>query len=866
MILRFGIALCCLMMLVSCAGQQAFRDGKQLVERDQIELGLSKLSEALTHDPRNPEYRQAVLQTRERAVYRLLEQAERDHIAGHDEAAAQRYQRVLGLDPSNEPARAGMRRLDMANRHTQTIAQARSAVDKKEFDSARTLLGAVFTEDPANKDALALQRALSEAAPAAATESALGKAYKKPISIEFKDVSLKQVFEVISRTSGLNFLFDKEVHTDQKTSIFLKNSTIESAVHFTLLTNQLEQRILDANTLLIYPNTAAKQHEYQDLIVRSFFLTNADAKVVANTLKTIVKSRDVVIDEKLNMLIVRDSADAIRVAEKLVALHDVPEPEVMLEVEILEVKRTRLLELGIQWPSSLSLTPLSLAGTAAGGLTLRDLRRQNGGTLGAGIGPITAKARQDDSDAKLLANPRIRTRNHEKAKILIGERVPNITTTATSTGFVSESINYVDVGLTLNVEPTIYLDNDVAIKVQLEVSNIVSQLKTQSGSVAYQIGTRTANTVLRLKDGETQVLAGLINDEDRRSGTKVPGLGELPLVGRLFGSGTDDNQKTEIVLSITPHLIRNIQRPDASAAEFRSGTDTSFKSSPSAGGAGAASPPASTLTSTSTSTSRTQSALSANSPPGSPSGSPSGAPPGAPPGSTRGSTQGSPPSSPQGSPTTAPPIAPASLSPGQGLTAAPRVKSPSTTTASTLSAAPEAKLTEVEQSGNTSAPPSPERISAPTLPQAIVTAGAILPAVGQVQLQWQGPASIKSGETFSLQLLMQSDKPVTGLPMALAYDNKVLQVINVSEGEFLKEGGARTSFNSRVEQRGRILLTVTRIGDGGATNLAEVATVTFKALTPATATSVQMVSNTPIGVAGTSLVGAPAPPFKLHIQ
>lgn len=779
MSIRFGITLFCIVMLASCAGQQAFRDGKQLVEHDQIELGLGKFNEALTHDPRNPEYRQAVLQTRERAVYRLLEQAERDHLTGQDDTAIQRYQRVLGLDPANAPARAGIQHLDMANRHTQAVAKARSVADKKDLDGARTLLGTVLTEDPTNKDALALQRAINEASPAAATESALGKAYKKSISIEFKDVSLKQVFEVISRTSGLNFLFDKEVHTDQKTSIFLKNSTIESAVHFTLLTNQLEQRVLDANTILIYPNTAAKQHEYQDLIVRSFFLTNADAKVVANTLKTIIKSRDVVIDEKLNMIIVRDSPEAIRVAEKLVALHDVPEPEVMLEVEILEVKRTRLLELGIQWPSSLSLTPLPLGGTVAGGLTLQDLRRQNSGTLAAGIGPITAKAREDDSDAKLLANPRIRTRNHEKAKILIGERVPNITTTATSTGFVSESINYVDVGLTLNVEPTIYLDNDVAIKVQLEVSNIVSQLKTQSGSVAYQIGTRTANTVLRLKDGETQVLAGLINDEDRRSGNKVPGLGELPLVGRLFGSGTDDNQKTEIVLSITPHLIRNIQRPDAVAAEFRSGTDTSFKSFPTVGGGNAASPlipPAQPIV---------QPALQPASPPKSP----------------------------------APPV--------QGQLATP-----------------------------------PSAIS----PAGIATAGGLPAAAGLVRLQWQGPALIKSGETFSLQLLMQSNQPVTGLPIALAYDSRLLQVVNVKEGEFLKEGGAKTSFNSRVEQGGRILLTSTRIGDGGATSLADVATITFKALGPATATSVQMVSNTPIGVAGKSLVAAPALPFRLQIQ
>ena len=192
------------------------------------------------------------------------------------------------------------------------------------------------------------------------------------------------------------------------------------------------------------------------------------------------------------------------------------------------------------------------------------------------IDPATVTARKTDTDANLLANPRIRARNHEKAKILIGERVPNITTTATSTGFVAESVNYVDVGLKLDVEPTIYLDGDVAIKVALEVSSIISQLETKAGSVAYQIGTRTAQTVLRLKDGENQVLAGLINDEDRRSANKVPGLGELPVVGRLFGEQADDASKTEIVLSITPHIVRNIRRPEAALIEFDSGTENSL--------------------------------------------------------------------------------------------------------------------------------------------------------------------------------------------------------------------------------------------------------------------------------------------------
>lgn len=783
------------LILTGCAAQLAYRDGKELVAQDKVEAGLVKLREATERDPHNVEYKQASLQTRERAAYTWLEQADRLNMAGKRSDAEKLYQRVLAIDAHSDRARAGLRNLTMDQRHAQLLQEGQAALDKKDIASAKLKLSTVVAENPNGEQARTLQQAIEEKAAKPPAETLLSGAYRKPITIEFKEVALKQVFEVIARSSGLNFLFDKDVKTDQKTSIFLKNSTIESAVHFTLLTNQLEQQVLDANTILIYPNTAAKLKDYQEMVIKSFFLTNADAKTVANTLKTIIKSRDIVIDEKLNMLIVRDSPDAIKLAEKLVALHDVAEPEVMLEVEILEVKRTRLLELGIQWPNSISLTPLSLGGAAAGtgsALTLSDLRNQNSRTLAAGISPVTVRARKEDSDANLLANPRIRARNHEKAKILIGDRVPNITTTATSTGFVSESITYVDVGLKLDVEPTIYLDNDVAIKISMEVSNIVSQLKTQSGSVAYQIGTRTATTVLRLKDGENQVLAGLINDEDRRTGNKVPGLGELPIVGRLFGSSADNNEKTEIVLSITPHLIRNIQRPDASQSEFRSGTDSSFRSRPDSVGA--------PIVSSSPTTTANPFAAQPAVPPNDPWR--------APPANNNGSAGGA---------------------VGGGL--------------NTPAGA--------ANTGN----PADTGIS--------TNAGS---SAGGAQLSWQGPTQLKVGDTATLQLMMRSDQPIAGVTMTVGFDNRVLQVVGISEGVFLKQGGAQTSFTSRVDPNGQIQLTASRASGGSATSLGDVATLSFRALTPADATRIQVLTIAPLGVSGHP-VTAPLPaPFTVQVH
>ncbi len=817
-IIRLVCVLACGIMLAGCAAQMAYRDGKDLAEQGKPEAALAKFQEALAHEPHNVEYRQAWLQTRERALNSFLDQADRQASAGASEEARRLYQRVLGIDPANVKAQAGIKALDSEARQAALLTAADVALRRKDIDQARQKVDQVLTENPASARGLAMRKSIEELTDKTASESQLAKAYKKPITIEFRDVALKQIFEVISRTSGLNFLFDKEVKTDQKTSIFLKNSSIESAVHFVLLTNQLEQEVLDGNTILIYPNTAAKQKDYQELAVRTFFLTNIEAKTMANTLKTIVKTRDIVVDEKLNMIMIRDTPDAIKMAEKLVALQDVPEPEVMLEVEVLEVQKTLLQNLGIEWPASLSVTPLplgSLASSSTSGttgtttttgttstsstLSLHDLLHQDRNSLGVTVGQATVNANLQDSDAKLLTNPRIRVRNHEKAKILIGERVPNITSTATSTGFVSQSINYIDIGLTLNVEPTIYLDDDVGIKVTLEVSSILSQITTESGTSAYEIGTRTATTVLRLKNGETDVLAGLIDNTESHSGNKIPGIGDFPILGKLFGATTDNDSKTEIVLSITPHLIRNIQRPSASDAYFTSGTETSLRARSDSGAGGVMTPGTPNTQNTSTTP-----------------------------------VQQNQPTSPAGA------------------------ANPNTSASSTDPNANSALNGLNTNNGLGSTPVT-------TAGAGDVIAGGAVASTGVAQLQWQGPSQAAVGSSFTVSLIMQATQPVASVPLTISYDTTKLQLTNVAEGTFLKQSGASTSFTSRQVSTGTWAITDSTAGDAGGSALAVLTTLTFTALGVASPTDIQVLSIAPTGVGGISVTAVPPSPLAVNI-
>src|SRR5438477_3169120 len=295
-------------------------------------------------------------------------------------------------------------------------------------------------------------------------------------------------------------------------------------------------------------------------------------------IRTLVKTRDVFIDEKINLLVIKDTPAAIRLAGRLIAAQDLAEPEVMLEVEVLEVTRRRLLELGLRFPQSLAVGLVGAAGTA-GTVTLREWHDHKSDLVRLTFtDPLFLfSLHQQDGRTNVLANPRIRVKNKEKARIHIGDRVPVITTTAAATGgFISESVTYLEIGLKLEVEPVISLDDEVGIKVGLEVSNIVREIRSSSSNtLTYQVGTRNANTSLRLKDGETQVLAGLISDDDRRTADRVPGLGELPVAGRLFSHTSENNTRTEIVLLITPRLVRTLARPDASSVEFAAGTDAS---------------------------------------------------------------------------------------------------------------------------------------------------------------------------------------------------------------------------------------------------------------------------------------------------
>jgi general secretion pathway protein D len=414
------------------------------------------------------------------------------------------------------------------------------------------------------------------------------------ITVRLRDVPLRLVLDAIAGATGLKFVPDHDVRTDQRCTLFLNEARLTEVLDLLAMSNQLAMRAMDDHTVLIYPNTPAKQRAYAELQTRTFVLRHADAATIATLLKTMLKSQLLVTDVHSNTLVLRDTPDVLRVAEQIIAANDLPGGDVMIEVQVIEVSRQRLSQLGVGWPGSLSLsTPADVA-------TVGALRALSGNAWLFTPLALSLNLQLQDIDANVIANPSVRAHHKEKARVMIGDKVPVITNQLTQGGTSAAapsaqvdptgqananpslggagqatftgSVQYIDVGLKLEVEPHLYGDGDIGIALNLELSQISKTLSSASG-VVYQVGTRQAQTSMRLHEGQTQWLGGLINNQERAATSGLPGLASFPVLGRLFGVDRQDRSETELLLAITPRRVRDQGGLPAGTALIDSGDE-----------------------------------------------------------------------------------------------------------------------------------------------------------------------------------------------------------------------------------------------------------------------------------------------------
>jgi len=802
-------------LMVGCAADRFHREGLADIDRGDYEIGVAKLSEAVKRAPNDVGYRVDYESRREQSVETLIASGDLARMAGNLDAAAAIYRRVLSIDPVNSRALHGLEGLEADRRHTAQVAEARKDFERRDYDAADAKLSMVLRENPGYAPAQELAGKINVARVPITVTPRLRTRDNRKVTLQLRDAPTKMVFEVLSRETSINFILDKDVKSDTKTTIFVQDVPVEQAIDLVLDQNALARQILADNMVLIYPNIAAKQKDYEQLIVRTFNLTNAAPKDVESMLKTVLGAKTMYIDERTSTLVMRDTPDNVRMAEKLVASLDVAEPEVMLEVEVLEITRSHVQDLGIQYPTSATFTPSSIASGAAGagtatGLKLSDLGHQSSNTIGISSLSVTLNAMKQAGVANTLASPRIRVRNKEKAKVMIGSKEPVITNSVTPTAagapVVTGSVQYLDVGLTLDVQPTIYQDSDVAIKMGLEVSSILKQVQTTSGTVAYEIGTRNTSTLLRLKDGETQILAGLIQESDTRTANTIPGLGDIPILAHLFGTHHTDKEKDEIVLSITPRIIRMQPRPASDTTEFWYGTETRTRSMPYGTSSGAESPPAAT---------------------------PGGVAPG---------------STPSGGGAFVPP---AGIAPAQGTAAAPPP------TAAALTAAAAAKAAEVQRMQVAPLPATVASNAPPAAGAAPGGAGAEPPSA----LTVDGPGEVKVGDEFQVSLRLATDEAITHLRAQMRVDGGSVQLMSASLGDMVPAAAG----SPKIETRGgNAQLDLTTTSDEPVQGNGSLMVLQFKAVAarPATLLAIMNV----LGGAGATVGNSSAPPLKIVVQ
>lgn len=568
--------------IAGCAGSRAFQRGETYAQRGEWDLAVKEYREANNRDPQNIEYRSALLRAEETAATQHYKRARSFLKERKLDQAIQELQKALFLNPANAATQGALKSVLNMKQAEEHYRAALTFQELSRLNDAINELNLAVELDPENAkyhDSLAkLQKKIAEAEP----DEALTLASDKPITLNFKNTNIKEVFELLSKLSGINIMFDEEVRA-QPVTVFVKDVSFQYALNLLLSTNKLFMKKISADTIIIIPKNKSKLDQYQDLLVRTFYLNNAKAKNSVNLLRSMLDIRKVYVNEVLNSITVRETPEKIKLVEKILTANDLKEAEVILDVEILEIARSKSLKYGWNFTPSLTATAnIVPENSTVSGITLEQFHNITSDNIILSLPGVVLNLIKQDSDAQTLANPRVRVLNNKKAKFHIGDRIPIQTSTVQSTSVVAvtSTFEYKDVGIKLNIEPTVHLNNTVTLKMGLEISNLGDAIDFGNGQKQYKFGTRNTDTVVNLRDGESVIIGGLIKDEERRSHVKVPILGDIPVIGKLFSSTEDGAIKTDILMSITPNIVRSMELPDKDIQNFWSGTEEAYDTKP----------------------------------------------------------------------------------------------------------------------------------------------------------------------------------------------------------------------------------------------------------------------------------------------
>jgi general secretion pathway protein D len=521
-------------ILYSCAASKAYRKGREASFAEDWDKAVAYYSEAVKNDPDNPRYRMELDIAKRNASYQHLRKAKVAMNEGDYRLALVEFRLAVDLDPTNQLALL-------------------------ELEKARNLI-----QEKAKKREKRLK--IEEEKP----KFALKPEAEGKLTLHFPRGMVKEIYRAISKLSGINILFDSSVR-DFQTSFSVKGVTFVEALDSFTQANGFFYKILNPNTIVVVPNTPVKRQAYLEQGIRAFYLENADPKAMMNHLRTLLNIRNISLDDKINAVVVRGSLDELTLAERVIERLDKPRGEVIVDLEILEVNRNKLNEFGILFSNYQIIQALN---QTEQGISITDLKNITPSDWFLTIPNVAYSFLKQDTNAKLIAKPQLRIMEGEKSKLFIGESIPvkqtvfNPAQTVGGNVVPISSYTYRDVGITIEVAPRLNSEDEITLELSIKIDSVLGQIGVELPTFT----SRTFDTIIRLHDGETNLLAGLIRSYERKGLTGIPGISDIPILGMLFSQNRFEKEETDIVLTLTPHIISYPEITPEDLSEIWAGT------------------------------------------------------------------------------------------------------------------------------------------------------------------------------------------------------------------------------------------------------------------------------------------------------
>ncbi len=554
------------------------RKAEQFFDDNNFDAAVEHYNKALQEDPEDLDLNLRLKNAKQQASLQHMKKAEEFISRKYFREAIEELQISIAFYSSNHRAIELVDKVKTMKESFHYTNKGKMQIKTGNFEKAKKYFQKAVELDPENKEALsALEKFKKD--PSLQPEYRLKLRSNAPISLKFKKTPILNVFEILSKISGINFIFDKDLK-ETKVTLFMTDVKFDRFLDVLLKTNSLRTKLINEKTMLVYPDTPAKAKEYDDLYVKTFYLSYLKAKNAVAILTKIMKTKNITANEKLNAVTIRGQKETVAMAARILEANDRTPSEVVLNVEIMEVKRTKEKELGLSISDTITFgmgesssgIDDSVTGFASFG-SIKDISKITSSELYLSLPTATLKLLKKDGDTKILAKPQVRVSSSEKATILIGEKVPLRSNRKVQTdGTTTFDYLYQDVGIKLVAEPVINMYGQVTLTLAIEIS----ALGTNVGTVTdpqFSIQTRTTNTSVTINDGDSVIIGGLIEDDDRKTVQRIPGFGDMPILGRMFSTEDSEIVETDILMTITPVVIRHQDIPEVNISEFWSGNE-----------------------------------------------------------------------------------------------------------------------------------------------------------------------------------------------------------------------------------------------------------------------------------------------------